>query len=196
MPQEPPEPEEGQPPQRPPIVRLALLFYGGLFAVALLWGLIAGRSLLFASPEAGRLGVAPLRDTGVGLLAGALVIAVSHAVTRRTAWGDRLGRILATVLGPLTLTECVVLALVSGVAEEVFFRGAVQPHVGLLAASALFALAHFAPRRELLPWTAFSFLAGLVLGALFETTGNLLAPVLAHALVNGVNLRWLTLRYG
>jgi membrane protease YdiL (CAAX protease family) len=81
------------------------------------------------------------------------------------------------------------------VAEEAFFRGALQPHVGLVAASLIFGLAHFAPRRDLLPWTAFSLGAGLLLGGLFEMTGNLLAPVAAHALINAVNLRFLSLYY-
>ena len=80
-------------------------------------------------------------------------------------------------------------------AEEALFRGALQPQVGLLAASLLFGLAHFAPRRELLPWTVFSLAAGLLLGTLFEETGNLVAPVVAHAGINAVNLRWLSQRY-
>ena len=84
----------------------------------------------------------------------------------------------------------------SGFAEEAFFRGALQPRVGWLAASVLFGLAHFAPSRALLPWTGFAIVAGGILGGLYAATGNLLAPVLAHALVNALNLRWLSRRYG
>ena len=32
--------------------------------------------------------------------------------------------------------------------------------------------------------------------ALFEATGNLVAPVLAHGVVNALNLRWLAARPG
>jgi membrane protease YdiL (CAAX protease family) len=64
-----------------------------------------------------------------------------------------------------------------------------------VAASLIFGLVHFIPRRELLPWTGFSVAAGFLLGALFEATGNLAAPVVAHALVNGVNLTLLVRRY-
>ncbi|HXK23857.1 MAG TPA: CPBP family glutamic-type intramembrane protease, partial [Myxococcota bacterium] len=77
---------------------------------------------------------------------------------------------------------------------EAFFRGALQPRVGLVFASALFAAAHFAPRREFLPWPFFAFAAGLAFGALFDATGNLVAPVVAHAGVNAWNLRWLAMR--
>ena len=74
-------------------------------------------------------------------------------------------------------------------------RGALQPQVGLWVASAAFALAHFAPRRDLWPWTLCSFAAGLALGLLFTWTGNLVAPIAAHALINAVNLRVLAVRY-
>ena len=80
-------------------------------------------------------------------------------------------------------------------AEEAFFRGALQPAAGWLLASLIFGAVHFVPRREFLPWTGFAILAGLLFGALFEATGNLVAPVVAHMLVNAVNLRWLSLRY-
>jgi membrane protease YdiL (CAAX protease family) len=48
------------------------------------------------------------------------------------------------------------------------------------------------PRRELIAWTGFSIAAGLLLGWLFDATGNLVRPVVAHAVINGVNLRDLT----
>ena len=99
------------------------------------------------------------------------------------------------MLGRLRVSECIALALLSGVAEEAFFRGALQPQVGLWVASAAFALAHFAPRRDLWPWTLCSFAAGLALGLLFTWTGNLVAPIAAHALINAVNLRVLAVRY-
>jgi hypothetical protein len=127
----------------------------------------------------------------LGLLAGGGMIALSRLWARRTRAGRALAERLAGILGPLSGKSVLVLALASGVAEEAFFRGALQPRVGLLTASLLFGLAHLVPRRELAPWAAGAALAGLFLGALFEHTGNLLAPTLAHVLVNGVNLRWL-----
>ena len=103
---------------------------------------------------------------------------------------------MARALGPLSVSNAVLLALVSGFAEEVFFRGALQPRVGWLLASLLFGCVHFVPRREFLPWTGFAIGAGLLFGALFVWTGNLLAPVTAHVVVNGVNLPRLVRRYG
>jgi len=182
-------------PRRPPLLRVALLFYGLLLAAALVWMALGGPPPGFADVGAAQRGLSPASDLAAGLLAGALVIGLSHEFTRRSQRGQRLARALAALLGRLSWSECVGLALLSGVSEEAFFRGALQPQVGLWAASALFALCHFAPQRDLWPWTLFSLAAGLLLGALFEATGNLLAPVAAHALINAVNLRLLSVRY-
>lgn len=191
-----PDPDVPSPDPAPSIVRLALVFYALLMGAAMLWGLVADRSLLFASPEAQQRGVALLEDLTVGGLAGGLIVLVSRVLTLETRWGDALGKMLGAVLGPLSWAECIFLAALSGVAEEAFFRGALQPAVGWVAASLLFGLAHFAPRKELLPWTGFTVAAGFLLGALFDRTGNLIAPVFAHFLINAINLRFLAVRYG
>ena len=179
-----------------PIVKLALCFYGALLAVALAWSSWSGRSVLYASQAAAEAGIAPLSNAALGLAVAAVAIWSSRQVTERTRWGDALARELAEMLGKRSARECVVLAVASGVAEEVFFRGALQPVLGWLLASLVFGLVHFAPKRELLPWTGFALIAGLVLGALFESTGNLVAPIVAHVGINAVNLRRLVLRYG
>ena len=111
--------------------------------------------------------------------------------TARTATGSRLAAELGAIVAGLTSGQALGLAAISGLAEEAFFRGALQPRVGWLAASLLFGLAHFHPRRELRAWSLSAALAGLGFGALFAASGDLVAPALAHALLNGLNLRWL-----
>ncbi len=178
-----------------PVVKLALLFYGTLFAAALAWSIWSGHSVFYASQAAAEQGVAPLLDTGLGLAVAAATIALSRKITECTRWGDAMGRALAKLVGERSLRDCIVLAVASGVAEEAFFRGALQPALGWLPASLIFGLVHFAPKRELLPWTGFVLCAGLALGGLFEFTGNLVAPIVAHVGINAVNLRRLTQRY-
>jgi len=182
--QPPPDPER--------LMRTAVRFYGVVLLAALAWRWgWAGESLLFASPAAAARGVRLLPDLLLGLAAGGAVIALSHVATQRTGWGDRLARALAGSLGRLELRHVLVLALTSGIAEEAFFRGALQPQVGYVAAGLIFGLVHFIPRREFLPWTGFSIAAGFLLGGLYAWTGNLLAPTVAHVLVNAVNLHLL-----
>jgi membrane protease YdiL (CAAX protease family) len=184
----------GVEPPRGQLLRWAGLAYGLLAAIAVAWNGWAGRPWAYLDPAAAAAGVRWGRDLGLGAACAAAVIGLSHVLTTRTRWGAALADELARALGPLTLAECAALAALSGFAEEVFFRGALQPRLGWLAASALFGLAHWAPRRALLPWTAFALAAGLLLGGMFAATGNLAAPITAHVLINAVNLRLLTRR--
>jgi membrane protease YdiL (CAAX protease family) len=177
------------------LVKLGLLFYGTLFAVALAWSIWSGRSVFYTSQAAAEEGVAPLLDIGLGLAVAVATIALSRKITECTRWGDAMGRALAELLGERSLRDCIVLGVASGVAEEAFFRGVLQPALGWLLASLIFGLVHFAPKRDLLPWTGFALCAGLVLGGLFEFTGNLVAPIVAHVGINAVNLRRLVVRY-
>jgi uncharacterized protein len=174
------------------LLRLAVIVYGLLTAIALAWNGWAGRPWAYLDVAAAARGIDWGRDLGLGLATAVGVIAVSQWITARTRWGADLAVELARALGPLTRFECAALAALSGFAEEVFFRGALQPRLGWLGASVLFGLAHFAPRRELWPWTGFALVAGLLLGGLFAATGNLVAPIAAHAAINAVNLRLLT----
>jgi len=176
------------------LVPAALVVYGLLGAIALGWNRCAGIPQGFGSVEAARQGVSWVRDLGLGFGVGVALVLASRVFTEATAAGRALADGLAALLGRPGLAACALLALLSGVAEEAFFRGALQPRVGLVAASLLFGLAHFVPRRELLAWPVFGFAAGLVFGALFAATGNLVAPALAHCTVNALNLRWIARR--
>lgn len=178
------------------LVQMSLVFYGVLLAVAAAWSAWIGDALMYAHAPVEGVGTLGdlAADLGVGMGAGLGVIALSRAFTQRTRWGSALADALAAVIGRPSVRECVVLAAASGVAEEALFRGALQPQVGLYAASLIFGLAHFAPSRDLWPWSVFAAATGLLMGILFEWTGNLVAPVIAHVLINAVNLRLLALR--
>jgi membrane protease YdiL (CAAX protease family) len=126
-----------------------------------------------------------------GLGTGAALVVASRVWTARSAAGRALAAELGALVAGLTTRQALWLAALSGLAEEAFFRGALQPRVGWLAASLAFGLAHFHPRRELRVWSLSAALAGLAFGALFQASGDLLAPALAHATVNALNLRWL-----
>ena len=91
--------------------------------------------------------------------------------------------------GTITIT---VLAVTSSVAEELLFRGAIQPLLGLVLTSLIFGLIHggFSPRFRV--WVGFATVGGFVLGALSDFTGNLLAPMLCHLTLNYFNLHVIT----
>lgn len=127
-------------------------------------------------------------DLGVGLFAGSVLILVWILARQNLPAARRLETELAEMLGHLTTSEVVGLALLSGFAEELFFRGAVQGTWGWFPATVLFALLHAGPGSTFRVWTAFAGIAGLTLAALMIWRGNLLGPVVTHALVNGINL--------
>lgn len=182
-------------PPRPPSrldLRLVAGFYAAIFLLGLLWRRFGQGAPLWHATTSAPADAALLRDLVLGASAGALVIAVSAWYMRRFPSGAALARTLAEAIGPLTPLQCGWAALLSGVGEEAFFRGAMQPVLGLVATSLVFGLLHAPLRRELVPWTVFAVLAGLLLGGLYDSTGALTAPVTAHVLVNAVNLRRLT----
>ena len=135
-------------------------------------------------------------DLGLGIGAGLLLLGLWWAAERVFPLARELEARLATLLGPLTPAEAVGLALLSGFAEELFFRGAVQGTLGWAAATLLFGVLHSGPGRAFRLWTVFAVLAGAALGGVMAWRGNLLGPVVGHFLVNAVNLRRLASRAG
>jgi len=166
----------------PRFVSFAALFYGALAVAAAVWCGLRGFevSLLGESGVASLLlGVITATCTvSLGLLAYRLVPAlrnISEELAPRFVDGaDRSGLVLVSVF--------------SGVGEEAFFRGAVQQEFGLVVASLLFGLAHVGPDRRYLVWTAWAVMAGFVFGFVYDLSGGLLAPVVAHAGHNAATL--------
>lgn len=180
----------------PDFVRVGLYFYGAMIAAALLWRMgLYGESILYTAEADPSRAIRWGWDIAIGLATGLVVVALSAAMTRLTGWGDALARALGTALKGLRVRDGLLLALASGIGEELFFRGALQPRVGLVLASLAFGAVHFVPRRDMLPWSGFAVAAGLLFGALFEWTGNVVAPVVAHIVVNAVNLPLLIREY-
>jgi uncharacterized protein len=171
---------------RPVLVTTAYLALG---TVALAWGNLRGHPNVWHL--SGKSPVLSMTFAGVlgGLAAGLLLVFASRMALYRFDWARALHRELRHMLFPLTDAEIVVLAAASSVGEEMFFRGALLPVVGVLASSALFALLHIGPKARHLPWTVSSFGAGLLFGGMFVWTGDLTGPVLAHFLINFLNLR-------
>jgi membrane protease YdiL (CAAX protease family) len=164
------------------IVASALRFYAVFFLFALAWIYLQGRlnwGLFFPStPRELTLGV--LLGIGIGLF----IIVLSLFSSRNFAWGRLLEKEFRKVLVPLAPREIVVLAGVSGFVEEFFFRGALQPVIGIVITSFLFGVVHFVPKRVFIPWSLYATFAGFVLGSLYEITRGLVPSVIAHVLVN------------
>jgi CAAX protease family protein len=126
---------------------------------------------------------------GIGF--GLMVVAASRVTVQRFEWARRLHLELRPFARGLDATSIVVLALLSSAGEELLFRGLLQPWMGLIPQALVFGLAHQMPGPSRWIWVSWACLVGLALGGLFEVTGSLLGPLAAHALVNGLNLKFL-----
>lgn len=136
-------------------------------------------------------GAAHLSSLAGGLAFGLLVVVLSRLSVSRFHWARRLHLELRPFALGLDRRGIIVLALLSGLGEELLFRGLLQPWMGLVPQAVVFGLVHQMPGPSRWVWVSWALLVGLVLGALFEVTGSLLGPITAHALVNGVNLHFL-----
>jgi hypothetical protein len=178
--------------QQPPLSRSGLItgFYGALALAGLL--VSAGREdvdiyRIEGVSTAARLGLSPF----VGLAVGLAVVALSRWTVRRFAWAQALHRDFRHLIGPLSRREILILALASSIGEEMLFRGALQPWIGLWPQAALFALLHIGPGLRLLPWTISAFVLGVSFGYMLQWLGDLGSPIAAHFIINYLNLHFI-----
>jgi membrane protease YdiL (CAAX protease family) len=122
----------------------------------------------------------------------ALVVLGTRVLVENVGWARNLHRDLRPMTLRLDVAGIVAIAALSAVAEELVFRGLLLPWVGLFPQALLFGLAHAqlsGPSRWV--WVAWASVVGLALGSMFCLTGSLLGPILAHGLINGLNLAYL-----
>jgi uncharacterized protein len=171
------------------LLRQAFLIEGGLFSVALIWAWwqqIPWRQALMPT----------LSAIGIGAGAGIGLLAINYGVVRYGAHWLPFFRIikelLETDLAPLfkrlSPGAIIGIALLSGIAEECFFRGVLQWQFGLLGASLIFGVAHIW-RSKAIVYGLYAALIGLGFGTLYVITGNLWAPIVAHV-VNNFGALW------
>ena len=166
----------------PRFVRFAALFYGFLAVVAALWCGLRGFDVR-------PLGESPAASVLLGLLTAGCTVSLGLLAYRfLPALREISGELGPRLIDGAGSTSLVLVSIFSGVGEEAFFRGALQQEFGLVGASLLFGVAHIGPDRRYLVWTAWAVLAGFVFGFLYDVSGGLLAPILAHTAHNSATL--------
>ena len=169
----------------------ALFFYGFPAAAAwvLLFNTYPGRSAELWTPSDLPLSV----GFGAGLAAVLLLVRWIGLRTLPVARG--LEAEFGWIVGKQRKWECLMLAVLSALAEEFLFRGWLQTTIGLWPAAVGFGVLHWPVNRNFLPWPIFAFAAGLAFGYVTEWTGDLTAAVMAHAVYNGTALWRVTDRF-
>lgn len=182
---------------------LAAAIYGLFALAAIAWRHAAGASAFHdGAPLGGTHAFALPIAASVGALTGVAAGAASRALARGPRWGKGLYLALRDSLAgaPNDGRTLLLLTLSAAVGEELLFRGAMLPALrerhgaalAVAASSVAFGLLHAPWSRRMLPWTAMATAMGVVFAALYLATGEVLAPVMAHAVVNYENLAFLT----
>ncbi len=164
----------------------ALLLEGGLLAVALVWGFLQGLPL--------REPLTPtIADCLFGVSAGLLLLLVNYAAieygSRHSAYFKIIKQLIEQDISPLfkhlDLLSIVAIAIISGLAEEMFFRGVLQANIGLWLSSLFFGVAHIWRKTAVL-YGIYASVIGLFFGGLYLWSGSLWVPILAHIVNNFV----------
>lgn len=188
----PPEPDSDE--QSRQFVLLALFFEGGLAFVGVMAGVWSGLewgAMVQLTAGSFLLGV----GGGLGLF-GLHFLLLFPGGNRNPLYRHiykPLRHFLLPRLPDIGIGGIVLIAMISGLGEEILFRGWLQTQTDIVVASVLFGVVHIWG-KEGIPYGLYAIGMGFVLGGLFEYTGrNLWAPVLAHA-VNNL-LGFLALKY-
>ncbi|MBS1124316.1 MAG: Abortive infection protein [Deltaproteobacteria bacterium] len=175
----------------PPLSRASLVIglYGAMALVALVIAAARG------NPDLYRLEIGEpwllVAGPAIGLGVGAGVVGLTRLATRRFQWARDLHASFRDLLGPLTGREILIVALASSIGEELLFRGALLPWLGVWIQGIVFAMLHVGPGRRFVPWTLSALVLGIAFGWLAVWTNNLGAPIAAHFAINFFNLRYI-----
>ncbi len=128
-------------------------------------------------------GVSDLMWAAVAVAAMLLYIRALHKLFPRAM--ESLGWKMEMILGRVTIPMSILIALSSGISEEVIFRGFLQPKIGIVLASVIFGLIHWMKGSRI--WSVFAIGAGFILGGVTIASGSLVPAMIAHAVNNFIS---------
>lgn len=159
------------------------LFYVGTALLALVWALGAlasGRLHLGRIPRAERHARPVVAPILLALLLAAVFV-VGGLVVREIEWLDRQVRSVLDFADQGSIPVLLVITVVNGIAEELFFRGAVYaaiPRHPVVWTTVAYFVATLATGNVMLAFAA--LLLGLLCGLQRRASGGVLAPILTH----------------
>ncbi len=175
---------------RPAVAIVAVYTLVGALAAGI--SLLLGRNPIACDGWLGTRGMASwLLSVGLGLLLGSTTIAATPAMVRRWRWARALHLALRPAVHRAGDAALMSVAVASAAGEELLFRGLLVPLVGVVASSIAFGVLHQIRGRARWGWMAWATVMGMLFGAVFAVTGSLVGPLLAHAVINHSNLRFL-----
>lgn len=175
------------------VMSLAIAVEGGLALLAMFLGWLLHKPPLETLTFSGV-------DFLIGVAATAPLVAMFFVLLRWPV-GPLAGlrkfslEVLCPMLAPCTVPDLAAIALLAGFGEEMLFRGTLQavfesksgPWMGLAVASLCFGLLHAVTPA----YAVLATVLGAYLGWLWQVNGNILTPIVVHALYDFVALYYL-----
>ena len=178
----------------PSLARMSTILYGAMILAGMLLMRFGQNNLAHAFTVPSDLSER-VRILAAGLLAAGSLLTSSAALESWNESFRSLKKMFIKLIGPASTWVAIWLAFLSSFGEEILFRGAIQPSLGLLPTSILFGLAHVGPDGKVGVWSFWACGAGLVLGWTFRETNCLWPAIMGHFLVNSVSLLALQRQY-
>ncbi len=177
---------------------LFVLAFGSLLVFTLLGWIILG---YFGPVSLGSMlaqGLQPGMQLLIGLALGTLIGFLAWSIVT-LPFLRNTRRFFVDIIGPLELTwiEVIIISCCAGIGEEILFRGAIQPHLGIIWTSILFVALHGYINPFNLSMTAygiFMVLAICFLGWAALRYG-LITVIVAHTVIDVILLYLLTKSY-
>ncbi len=137
-----------------------------------------------------------LKSLGIGLATSLVLVSLSLIISLTYEPFKKSMAILdQMIINKIEKIDIIPLALFSGIAEEIFFRGLLQNGIGIYLSNIIFALLHF-PGKEFWVYSLWTLFAGLFLGNIYAYTNNLFIVIVAHVMNNFLALLlWKTFKY-
>lgn len=181
------------------IFNLIILIEAMVLILATAWSWLAKIELLPVFSKVDPLQLAAGLGTGfllslTSIASARLALALRDKFKFFDIYLELINDVMAPVFSKFLFRDIVLIALASGFCEEVFYRGVLQNQFGILIASIVFGLCHFAGKRYLF-YAIWAALAGALFGYMIILTGSLWPPILAHITNNFVSLTYLRYRH-
>ncbi len=174
------------------LVGWVMVGYAALAALGATLSVALGKNPITREPWLETSGLeSVLASLVLGVAGAALAIIMTRTLLVRTNWA----RVLHGKLRPLVTgrddSVLWLMAIASSVSEELFFRGFLSVTIGVWLSSLAFGVLHQVRGTGRFGWAGSAFAMGLFLSVLYALTGQLLGCIVAHAIVNVVNLQHL-----
>jgi len=172
---------------RTTLINWTIVIEGALLLVASVWSHFAGIQLMPALVMNYKAMLIGLGGGCVMAASGYLLFLLSRNVPAFGQLRELIEGYLIPLLSDLKPFDLVILAVLSGFCEEVFFRGVGQAQLGPWITAICFGLFHDPTFRHP-SYILLAFLYGALLGFMYIWTGSLWAPIIAHIVHNLISL--------